>query len=378
MLIGLVSVLPQIMFVFKAGDSYRGINIAATDAEDFYASRIRDVYDGHYLIGNSFLQSGKNLPFIAPFLPELIIGSVGRFSHLTVSSIINVFRFLCPAALFLLLYFFLLKLFGRKSLALSAPALIFFLSSLLNSSRSIFYFFAGGLADNNFLYYSRPVHPEISSLFLFGFLSVFYSFFLNGKKIFGWLSLIFFGISVYIYPYLWLFLAALLGVFLIWAAVKKNWPRFKQLLMILLGGLALSFFYFINYFAAIKHFSYPGVVLSYNLISTHQQVISGLILVSLGLLAIMYFYGREEKIKKAVVFLGLAVISLLVVLNQQLITGYWLQPGHFHWYITKPLFFITAVLFLVFALERLKASGVFKNIFFGSLIVLAFGCGILI
>ncbi len=87
LLIGCIYLLPNIIFYFEAGDNYHYPFLAMPD-ERHYASRIKEVYDGHYAIKNPDLKEYKDSPsFWQPF-PELIVAGMGKMLGLDVEELL--------------------------------------------------------------------------------------------------------------------------------------------------------------------------------------------------------------------------------------------------------------------------------------------------
>ena len=51
-LVGLIYAAPHLFFIISLGDKYHGLPLMATANEDAYIFRIREILDGHYLVGS--------------------------------------------------------------------------------------------------------------------------------------------------------------------------------------------------------------------------------------------------------------------------------------------------------------------------------------
>ena len=102
--IGAVVVMPQFWFIAEIGENYAGFNIFETDAEYYYITRVRDVYDGHLAAANPVLLEGKDLPYVQPSLPEMIMAAPMKLFGLGIGETLILFRFIGPILLFFLIY----------------------------------------------------------------------------------------------------------------------------------------------------------------------------------------------------------------------------------------------------------------------------------
>ena len=77
-LVGSIIVFPQIFLTIQLGNDYQGINFTQTDSENYYIARIREAYDGHLKIANAEFYEYKDLPYLQPALPEIILASLAK------------------------------------------------------------------------------------------------------------------------------------------------------------------------------------------------------------------------------------------------------------------------------------------------------------
>lgn len=206
---------------------------------------------------------------------------------------------------------------------------------------------------DSFLPYTRPISPQLSSIMLFLGLWMIYRV-VNLKTNFkfvvglGILS----GLSLYLYIYTWTFLSAVLGLYLIYFLAQKNREKIKLFFTALLvnGIIALPFL-----FNLLKARSDPDYVYStgrLGLVHSHMPIVGTWII--MGFLALIFLWpARHKSVKSFLLFLFTA---LAIVLNQQIVTGFKLQPGHFHWFYTKPFIAIIITLIIVHWLETMVSK----------------------
>jgi len=372
LLTGLMVVFPQLLFLYQSGEQYQGINIFETDSEYFYVSRIREVYDGHYKIANPILAEGKNLPYAQQPLSELIVGFTGIILHLNISSVLILFRFISPFFLFLIIYFFILNINGRdKITAILAPIVIILASNLISYPLQLLQMLKGNFFTTTFLDYARPINPQISSIFFFGFLYSFWQLGSKSSKRYLYFCAALFGLSFYVYVYTWTFLFVFIGIEIIISLFSKKLYFAKKCLYILFFGGLLAIPYFINTYQLIHHFSYPSLQMAYGFFNSHKPVFGFLVALSLFLLIGCYYLNENKNRNYCSFFLGL-VLSGFVVTNQQVITGKVMQYGHYHWNFNRPILIIVGLIFLFNLFHRLKLRKMFINILFIAILFIAF------
>ncbi|MBU4511766.1 YfhO family protein [Patescibacteria group bacterium] len=368
---------PHFLFRWQAGEVYGGFDMLGGD-EYYYAARVREVYDGHLRIANPFLAEGKDLPYAQQPLPEIIMALTGRILRLEIGSALILFRFLGPTLLFFLIYSLVLSMTkGDKRLAILAPIVVIFASNLLSRPQELWQMISGSLQQMDFTMYSRLVNPQISSLFLFGFLYSFWKLVNSKFKRYWYYCLLIFGLSFYVYPYTWSFLLVFILLYLVISALKKERAAIKKTAVVLAGGLVIAIPYFINVFQMATQFSYEFLKNGQGMYKSREFVFGKLLLIIFFILCSLkskFFnlggLGTEKK-KFLWYWLALALAGLAVV-NQQIITGQMLWHGHYHYYIIKPLAVIMLVIFGWMVLRKLHLRKSIINILMGIIILVSF------
>jgi len=352
-LIGIVIVFPNFLFIYQAGNQYKGFNMFETDAEYYYIARIREVYDGHYKLSNPILSAGKDLPYLQPPLPELIMGFTGKALNLNVSQTLILYRFIAPALIFLLIYFLVLSATdGDKKSAILAPLVVILAADIIFSPGQIISLLQGQVTSTQFLGYTRPVNPQISSLVFFAFLYSFWKLMQSPARRYLYYCIALFGLSFYVYPYTWSFIAAFLAIYGLLLLWQKQRTEFKKVILLTLGAFILALPYFFNVYQLLTHPSYQDSVNAYGEYESHEFVFSGLLLLAAAGLVLYYWLGRQ-KAKNFVLFFFALVSAGFVAINQQVVTGRVLYYGHYHWYINKPLAIIILFMVVMMVLRHL-------------------------
>ncbi|MFZ2500408.1 MAG: hypothetical protein WAW90_00260 [Minisyncoccia bacterium] len=331
--VGALCIAPQIYFAYIA-PHYAGIELMGQDAEEHYLARIQEVYDGNYLTGNTYLPY-KDTSYFIPPLGENIVAFVGKSTGVSSSQINVLSKFIFPIIAFLLIYSLAFALTKRRGVALLGTVSTMLTGTILSDPRGLLDLLHGtSTADG--IYWSRPVNPEVSSLFLFGALLLSYHLFFTERTA-KWRALIATGVLtgclLYISPYPWAFLGAFIVICFTWNIYARDFTGSIRPLSVGLLALACAIPFASNYFHARALAGYAYATIQHNVLTSHAPIL-GFWLVTL--FAIPLFFWPKQ-LSEARNFFIVSAVALLVVLNQQVITGFYLQAGHFHWYITKPL-----------------------------------------
>lgn len=344
-IVGIYSFSPQIFFEKKMGEDYKGIYFSATDAELFYTSRIQEIKDGYYQMGNSYLFENKNDPYLQPPLAEMVMAGFGWIFNLDITGImIYGSKLFFPIIVWLAMYFAIYVWRKDKKIAFLTSLVIFLSSNLVYHFLDLINIFRFG-GTNGFSPYLRPINPQISSLLFFLFLGFFYLSLEKKKKIFLILSSIFFGLSFYVYLYTWTYILTFIVLLIIFFLIKKEKESAYISLKIIIGGILISIPYWYVFFKAIMSPQFEYAATNQGMISTHAFIFS-----KVAVLAILlcWIVSKIVKLNKKLnyYFWLFLTLTAIIVINQQVITGKELYHGHFHWYYNTPVLIITIILSL--------------------------------
>src|SRR3989344_3388226 len=347
--VGVISIAPQIYF--SQDKNYKGIQMFGTDAEYDYVAKMNQSQYDDYSKGPFPPDPGKNY-YLAPEFNVRMMGFIGRVFNVRVIEVNTTFKFIVPVLIFLVLYGWLLEMFSSRAIALIAPLFVMFGINLLDPGE-ILRLTRLKTDIDTFLPYTRPSSPQISSLFLFVGLWSIYRI-INRIPRFRTILLagLLVGFSIYVYVFSWTMLTALSGLCLIYFFLKKENSKAKKFLLLLLVNGIVSLPFFLNMLKARLDIDYIDTTARIGLIHTHMPTLG--IWIVLGYLALIFLWPRKHESSKY--FLLFCFPALLVVLNQQVIIGTRLQPGHYHWYITKPLIAIILTPLVVYWGERIVSN----------------------
>ncbi len=358
---------PQIYFRIEHRDDgiYQGIELLPDSP---WSARIREIQDGNGF-GSIYYKEGKDNPYLFQPLGSMTVGYMGKMMGLDINNTILLSRFVLPFFTVLIMYTFIYLVSKDKLLALSATAMVLMADTTLSLSgiERIF----NGMSPSSFLELARPVNSAMIFIPFFGFLISFWIFYNKREWRYGLLSSVLLGLNFYNYFYTWTYLYAFGGVLVLIFILRKKWREAFKIASIFVGAILLLIPYAINLYHASNHPAYDEVSLRFGIVMTHAPLFVGLVV--LGALLVFFLgFPREDKDKY---YFSLALLlTPFITLNQQLITGKILQPGHYHWYFHKPIaiIFILAILFLL--LDRLGKS-YYKKILAILIVILSFAIG---
>lgn len=345
---------PAIIFHFS--DNYRGIDMFAQNTELHYVAEIKEVFDGHRLLGNPFFADLKNTPYLFPLLSPNLAALFGGLFGLNIAATVIVGRFFFVALLAFFIYLFTKSLTGSKYISLVAPAFVILGYNLVAPSfyvNLIKYGFWGG-SEPGLIDYGRPINPQISSIFFFAYLFFFYNFLFNekNKKIWGMLSAVILGLSFYVYLFTWTYIFALNGMIFLMLLFKKETQRAKEIVYISLGALLIGLPYFVNYFSVISNPDYAETAPRFGFVNFRGYDISRLVV--FGIILFILFYKKINA--KTRWFLTALLVTALITVNEHLITGFFIFNHHYHWYFNTPVVIIVLTLIFYTFLSRFNLS----------------------
>ena len=138
----------------------------------------------------------------------------------------------------------------------------------------------------------------------------------------------------------------------------------RKIFFVVAVALIVAGPYILNTFQSMQYLEYTESSQRLGLVDGRQPL--PINLVAATLIVFLIFFPRT--LKKAYLFGATLFVSLLVVLNQQIITGKVLIGDHYHWYYSKPLAFIFMTIILFFLLEKIISCQILKKIIIGVII----------
>ena len=349
LLTALVVVLPQIYFrIDHSRDGvYQGIELLPDSP---WSPRVREVQDGYPSLGSIYYKDGKDNPYLFQPLGTMVWGYIGKIFFLDINNTFLFSRFILTCIVSLLIYVFVILISKNKLAALCSMVVILLADSILSYSGMFKIIHA--IRPEDFLSIGKPVNTMISIPF-FGFLIAFWFFYRNGYWRYGLLSALLLGLNFYNYFYTWTFLFAFLGILGFICLVQKKWQEVINIAGVCVGGVLVAIPYLINLYRATEHPVYEVASMRFGIVLSHAPLFIGFVAV---VALIIFVYGFEREDRKTY-FFGLALLlTPLVTLNQQIVTGKLMQAGHYHWYFHKPLavIFTLIIVFSILSKSKLK------------------------
>jgi hypothetical protein len=159
------------------------------------------------------------------------------------------------------------------------------------------------------------------------------------SKYFIWLG-IYSGCAFYIYLFLSTFILTLNCCAVVWSVCRKDFDLVKKLLLSIGLGVAIGSYFVYHSYLVVKNPLYAPYARAINVTASHVWDISQVSLFTYGMFAV-YLALRHRSRKPFDIdnqFLLLILATTFLVINQQVITGFELQRGHYHWYFNVPIY----------------------------------------
>lgn len=331
LIMGALMLAPYAYFTFS--QNYRGIAMMGQDAEEHYLARIQEAYDGYPSLGSVFLPY-KDTPYLLPGLGENFVAGLGHILGMAAPQVNLFSKFVFPFFVFLLLYGFALEVSRSRASALLGATVAMLGTVLMSNPHEILALLQGSSVTAG-ITWSRPINPEVSGLLLFGALWLIYRAYRT--RVLGLWQMLAIGtltgMALYVSVYVWSFLGVLILILFCYTLWQRDYQLAKRFFVT--GSVALLYAipFAINFLQAKAHASYTATTLAQGVLTSHAPVLG----LWIGVLLLMPILLWPKALAESRTFFVICAVTLLVVLNQQVLTGFYLQPGHYHWYITKPL-----------------------------------------
>ena len=350
--VGILCIAPYAYFA--ATPQHQGIALMGQDAEEHYMARIQEAREGHLGLGGVFTPQ-KEIPYLSPGLGEIAMAGAAKLAGLQATDLALAAKFLLPALIFLIIYGLCLSVSRSRLNALLGATAAMLGSAVMSNPHELLALMRGqSFVDG--ITWARPVNPQISGLMLFSGLWLLYRAYMQRENS-SWLAVGaiggIIGLSLYVSLYTWSFLGLLLFSIFIAEAVRKNYRAAGRLLFSGISGLLLSAPFFLNYLSAMHMPGYAAAAQFQGALASHAPALGAWLLI---LLMLPWLLPKQEH--QARVFFALCGLALAAALNQQVITGVYLQPGHYHWYITKPLAALLAAIVAAPIMRRIAPAAI--------------------
>ncbi len=360
-LVGVLYIAPQILIwkkLSELGKPYVSVQMGTrSDEANGGLAMYREIYEGHFVPDDLFLDVKSPTPFLGFELPSLIMATFLYFFGGNVNQAYLISHFIIPPVIFFL-FFFLGKVLTRNNLWSFFLALIGLFTPILKYIPHMFASLANflNIAVKNFY---PLIHTPLDRLFLdktpdqmltypiyvitLTFLVIFWRKpTIKNGAILG--SLI--GFMAYTYFHYWVYLTVVAGLIFIFSAVnfKQHIQRFKaaSILMGILFLVLLPYLMNILAFNALPNseeiMQRIGVTVGYyfHFLNPFPIVFDYIFYLIVAVLIYFVFYKSDENIA---ILYWLLLGGMFIVWNVQLVVGYVPQPDHW-WRALGPALFV--------------------------------------
>jgi hypothetical protein len=352
----LLSLFPQAHLYYKRGADWHGAFAHFYSDEPAYSAYVNALIDGRPRRNDPYTghddTPGAPLPeslFSIQFVPPYMLSIPARAFGLTASTM---FILLMPlvAGASALAIFWLLSMITRDERIAAAGVPVTLCLGVLVSGQGLAVNLLGMPAAYVFLPFLRRYVPGVPFAFFFFFCGFLWRALMAGARRTRLLAAVaasvLFAAMVYSYFYHWTTAAALLGCLaLLWLAARPaGWRRAIEpfALMSLCAVVSL-----VPYFYLLSHRA-PTMDTVQALTYSHAPDLwRGVILLDALVLAALAFGVRRRWLNvrsPAVIFNAALALTVLVVFNQQIVTGRSLQPMHYEQYIGNYVALLAAAL----------------------------------
>jgi hypothetical protein len=312
---------PQIRLQLDLGSRYQGIIFQATDSDEYYLARIRDVTQGYLTASSPMLFEYQSLPPTTPFLPELTLGLLAKILAISPSSISLLSLLILPLASFLLTYKITRHLELDPWMSLAFASLVTISPHLLTDPGLIL------SPSSTTLPLTRPVNPQFSyPAFALCVLLI-----LKQNSLPSFFRILFPPLTVtllwYINPYFASFATILFLFYQIHLLTRRQLPPPVFILQ-----LILSVFFLVPYLTSFHSLTlqpeYPLLAQRLGALPSRTPIIA--FSVTLMMLINLALYLKTHTPTSLIA--TLVALPYLVATNQHLLTGFTVQPAHWTWY----------------------------------------------
>lgn len=363
-LVGMLSVAPHLLAVRALGSDYRGIPFMYLDDEDLYLVRMQEIRDGHPKVGSPMLFENKD--FNSPVAPiaENVYVLFSSILRVGLPQILILTKFLFPAVLCLLIYFFIRRLTDDAWSSI-AGALLITLAYDLTLPQTLLSWFRGEDIGLGLSLWTRPVNPITGGILLFCWLNLVWDFVKCRRS----LRIILAGLvnaAMVGYFFSWGLVATVTFFLFVFYAIQRKWRVVRDLVFVVLIAILASSSYWIAAIRAVSGNEGRVFSLRNGMLLTHSPLLNKTLFLALFLCCAVIAFEcirkknlREIVVQDWLVFCAALLFGGLLALNQQVLTGRTIWPYHFVQY-TKP--FAVIVIMVVFSrLIRPNFSKIWKS-----------------
>lgn len=296
----------------------------------YYGQRARAVYSGDWLAGDIALWENQKSPVFLPILNPIVMGFLGKLTG-SLERAYAASDFLFPPLIFAALYFLAYELARNQTAAALFASLFIFAPQIVTfpSVASITLF-----TKLQTLYFSRFEYPKLTFLF---YALAFY-FILRALKYKKGLDICLagasFGLLFYTYLYDWAYVLTALFLMACIFWLQKDRGKTRVILNIGLIGLAVSIFYWINFWQLRHLYSFADIQNRIGMEVSRMPYVAVVWKTYLRIAALLaataFAWFKKDKLIFA--YITSFLLAYYAAVNAQIIIGFNIHPDH--WYRT--------------------------------------------
>lgn len=330
--------LPHLLVpVILGGDKYSPLGggsgsqpAIATEEVYTYASEVQEILEGKFPVRDTQLSEYKQTPspFSGETFPALFMAVLSKLTG-SVERAFMVSDFLFPSISVFLVYLFCRKLGESKkfSVVVAVAAVVATdVISLFPYPKPLWDFFVNLKGKDDFLFFSRNFHPQLSFLLFAGMmLAVIEAMEIGGRKriiVAGGLI----GVQFYTYFFSWTAVAGMLAILMVWQIWQRNWKLVKRIVWLSLIGFIVSSPYIWEMFQFRSLPMYQNFFLKNSLLARSFILVSSRYAILLG--AAFWLTKKRRKIPLIVL---MAVIMATILLPEAANLFLGRDPEGKHW-----------------------------------------------
>lgn len=351
--LALLSLYPQAALIAVRGPEYNGATFVNDNDEPVYIAYLQSLIDGRPRRNNIYLGGTEEPPetFLSiQALPAYAAAFPARSAGLTAERTFLILSVISAFFSALALFWFLSKVTGNDSFAAAATLAILILGASVSGYGVLKFFLGINPASASLPFLRRYTPGLVFPFFLLLFAIVWraYSSQLQQKRnVYVLGTAFFFGVLIYSYFYLWTAaIAWMLILALLTLALKANareiFTRFWLPVFVICVTISIPYAYLILQRSSSTDGS-QALEATRQLVLTKPSIwLGSLIILATFLLA---RYKHAPLNRPITLFVISFALLPLVLFDQQIISGYSLQPFHYNLYIAPYSALISLVLF---------------------------------
>ena len=144
--------------------------------------------------------------------------------------------------------------------------------------------------EKMFIDYGRPMTPQISVLFFYGYLLCFWKYLHEKRRWLGIASTLILGVSFYVYFYTWTYLLAFNAFVFLLALIRKDWDQAKKVMGVSIAAAIVGIPYLTHTLAVSRHPFYAELGPRFGFVSSRVPFISKTMIAAAVLFGATYRY----------------------------------------------------------------------------------------